>query len=283
VNALGWKEVNLTYDPSNPASLDGALTLALQDHPVVVVATSINVDQISSSILSAYRQAGVAIDVAGAVPCATTQIIIGCVDSNQSLLPDGKILADWFVADSGGKGKAIFVSAPGYADAKGYLDGFTAEARRLCAACAVKIAPMSLDQIAAGQVARAVTAVVQQDRSYKYVFFTLDSFATGITSDLSAAGIRGEKIGFVDLDAQDAAYIRAGSYSASAAVSVDYLGYELADVAARYAVGAPADPADQGPSPYQLITRSNIGSINAWNYPPDQLQQFETLWQVTHG
>jgi ribose transport system substrate-binding protein len=277
--ALGWSFSVVDFDPSNPATLDSAFTTALAKHPLGVFESGTPQSQISSSVLSAYAAAGVPIVLSGAYPFTTTKTILGDADSfaNDARMADA--MADWFVVNSGGSGKAILEHVPGYPILDGFTDTFKSKVATLCSACSVKEVDVTLPEVAAGQTVSVVTSAVRSNPSYKYIFFDDGDFAVGINSALSAAGITGEKIGGEAIDAEGAAALRSNTQSAWTAFSGFYTAYASVDVLLRWLEKAPG-AANDDVQPTQLLTPSNIGSTTTWNAPNNALAQFEKLWKV---
>ena len=78
----------------------------------------------------------------------------------------GKIIADFFVTDSGGKGNAVIEHVPAYPILGGFTDGFQAEVKSKCPDCKIKITNITIPDLAAGKVAEhaGVGAAVELGR-----------------------------------------------------------------------------------------------------------------------
>jgi ribose transport system substrate-binding protein len=277
--AFGWTVTTVSYDPANPATFDTALTSALAMHPLFVASSGTLPSQISASVLSAYKAAMVPIDIDGADPCTVAPPIIGCTDGHEQQYAAGKLFADWFISDSGGKGKAIQQSSPGYPILNAANQGFSDEVNKLCPACAVKTVPVTLQQIGSGSVPDVMTSAARANPTYKYLLFNDAIFADGIVAKLRAAGLSGLTIGGGSLDPTSAQALRDGTEAAWVALSTKWHGYALIDAAARYLTGSSGEVLDQTTVPKQLLTKANIGNTTEWDEPANALDLLTTLWK----
>ena len=104
----------------------------------------------------------------------------------------GKIIADYFVTDSGGKGNAVIEHVPAYPILDGFTDGFKNEVK------ATVPGVQDLDHQRHDPRPRGrkgaehprVGAAANPDANY--LVFDDGPFADGITSALSAAGLNGK-------------------------------------------------------------------------------------------
>jgi ribose transport system substrate-binding protein len=274
--AIGWNASAITYDPASPASLQAALSSALIKHPTAVVVTGSDPATFGSSILASYKAANVPIIVTdeASVPAG----LIGNPGGPKYFTAVGKALADWFVADSGGKGSVLLAHVPAFPTLDVYNKAFTDQVNSLCPDCKVQTVDISVSQLDQGQTASVVVAALRKSPSTKYVIFDDGSFATGINSALSAAGLSDIKIGGVDAGPDNLAAIRSGSQQAWIASSSYNAGYSAIDIALRYVEKAPISSDDL--QPFQLLTKANIGSMTAWSYPTDSAAQYLKLWGV---
>src|SRR6185436_20766579 len=71
--------------------------------------------------------------------------------ANDALM--GKVLADFFVSDSKGKGNVVIEHVPAYPILGGFTDGFQAEVKALCPGCKVQIQYSTIPDLTAGMVA----------------------------------------------------------------------------------------------------------------------------------
>jgi ribose transport system substrate-binding protein len=207
--------------------------------------------------------------------------VIAVSDSYANDAAMGKIVAKYFVADSGGKGNALLEHVPAYPILGGFTDAFTAEVKSSCPGCSVKFVNVTIPQLAAGQLVSTVVGALRQNPSANYLVFDDGPFATGINSALAAAGLSKVKIIGEAGDPTNLAALRSGTQAAWTGYSAAYETYQDMDAMLRDAEGMPIPVAQEGVQPTQLLTKANVGPTTDWNYPIDALQQFKALWKIS--
>jgi ribose transport system substrate-binding protein len=276
---LGWKFSVVPYDNANPASMQQAFATALAKHPTVVAESGVAPSLFGQSTINAYAAAHVPIIVAAATPVTVTNTILGTATGPGTQGLGGKVLADWFVANSKGAGDAIIEHAPGYSILDAFTSQFQSTVQQLCSACKLKLVNISLPQIAAGDTTSIVISALKANPSYKYLIYDNGDFAIGINSALQAAGLTGISVAGYILDTSGAAELKAGNESAWMGYNPYYQAYGIMDIALRYVEGVPIT-ANDDTQPTQVFTPTNIGSTVTFNKPANALQQFEKLWKV---
>jgi ribose transport system substrate-binding protein len=283
VQGIGWNFVEIPYDGSNPATLQAAFSTALSKHADVVNLTAIPTSLFGASTLAAYKSAHVPI-VVGAeapVPPAGDPVIqTGDPDGPATFQLAAKVVAAWFVADSGGKGSAVIESVPTLSVIGTWVDEFKSEVSTLCPKlCKVQVVNATLTQATSpGENGTLLTSTLRRNPSYKYLFFSDATFASGINSALSSAGLTDIKVGGSDFQSEQAAALRSHTQAAWTGVSLQNLAYGNVDYALRAVEGAPLTT-NNDQLPIELVTPENIGDQTTFNQPADSLQQYEKLWQ----
>jgi ribose transport system substrate-binding protein len=279
--ALGWSCSVIPFDPSNPATLQAALLTALAKHPTAVTLTGVPQSEFGASTIAAYAAAKVPIILGADFPISYSNTILGDPSGAASETAAAKVLAAWFVADSDGQGKALFENATSFPILKVFVDAFETQVATMCAACKVKIVPVTAADISSNGVIPKVVAAARSNPDYKYIFFDNGSFGDGIVSALNAAGLSNMRIGGRSIDSVGAAALKAGTEQAWTGESYYLLGESLVDLAARHIEGA-GGTSDDDVIPVQLLTKNNINNVvGNFNAPTDSLAQFESLWHVS--
>lgn len=279
--AAGWNLKIVQYQQANTASLVGAFKVALGYHPTAVGLSGLP-EQVWSSVIPSYRAAGVAI-IAGYVgPLTLNDTVIGNVSGPPDGQLTGQILANWFIADSGGKGHALSVRTDDLPYLKTFNDAFAAEARAKCAGCKIRDLNTSVTQATGGKVNSAVVAELQRDRSIDYVIATEGPFINGLPAALAAAGLRGKvKIAGENGGVENLTAIKNGTEAAWTGASLHIGGWQYLDIAIRHAEGMKFDPYD-GTQPKQLLTKDvEFTPTNDYDEPANYQEQFTKLWKLT--
>jgi len=273
-----WNYSMVSYDPANPATFSSAVDTALAKHADYLVEAGL---PLTPSILQKVKAAGAKFALASVYPATVQPPVIAVSDSYAQDAAMGKIVAKYFVADSGGKGKALLEHVPAYPILGGFTDAFSAEVKATCPGCSVKLVNVTIPQLAAGQLVSTVVSALRQNPTSNYLVFDDGPFATGITSALNAAGLSKVKVIGEAGDATNLAALRSGTQAAWTGYSAAYETYQDMDAMLRDAEGMTIPVDQEGVQPTQLLTKSNVGSTTDWNYPTDALDQFKALWKVS--
>lgn len=275
--AVGWKFDQLSYDPGNPSSLQAAFANALLMHPTAVGVTGIDPTDYASSIAK-YKSAGVPIIVTSTATTPITSTVIGLPDVDRS--NESEAVASWFATESKGAGHALVAHVTGFPSLQAVVDSLKSDTSKFCPGCSLDFVNIPISQIEKGQGNSLVVSSLRSHPNDKYVIFDDGDFATGISQALSVAGLKSIKVAGLNAQPDQLSGLRAGTQNAWTVDNNKITGYDIVDLAVRYAEKAPATTNDQT-EPTQLLTPSTVGSITTWDEPKDALQQYEKLWHVS--
>jgi ribose transport system substrate-binding protein len=155
----------------------------------------------------------------------------------------GKLLADWFVADSKGKGRALIVYLKGIPSGDWELEGFKDELKRLGAETSFVEASTNFGPSEQADTVNVVSTAILRDPSIGYVIPPFDSQALFAQTGLAQLGPTGAKIktaGFNTILPQMTNLQRGGT-----PLKIDlggpnvWLGYAAIDNALRALTGQP--------------------------------------------
>lgn len=280
VAAAGWKLKVVQYQQANPATVITALKLALNYHPSAVALSGLP-EAVWSSEIPAYRAAGVPIIDGYAGPLALNSTVIGNISGPPDGVETGQILANWFIADSGGRGHALNVRTDELPYLKTFSDAFQATVKKDCKACTVANLDMSVADATGGQVNSAIVAGLQRNPSINYVIATEGPFIDGLPAALASAGLSEKvKIAGENGDVENLTDVKNGTEAAFTGASLHIGGWQYVDLAIRHAEGMKFDPYD-GIQPKQLLTRSvSFTPAADYDQPADFQQLFRKLWKV---
>ena len=154
----------------------------------------------------------------------------------------GKVLADFFITDSKGKGNVVIEHVPAYPILKGFIDGFQAEVKALCPDCKVKIQEITIPDLTAGKVPSVMVSALRSNPDADYVAFDVGPFAAGFDSALAAAGLSG-KVKIIGEAADEAgiAALKTGKHAAWTGYDPVYSTYVMMDAMLRDSLGMPID------------------------------------------
>jgi ABC-type sugar transport system substrate-binding protein len=276
--ALGWGYSTLNEDVSSPASVQAALQEALVKKPSGVVLV-FPPNLVSASVISQYEAAGVPIAIGSNPITAPSPALLGPAMNLDFNRLQGKILASYMIADSGGTGHSLMVGVPSFPSISALMSSYSTVAQG-CSGCSAKALNITLQQVAAGTVASAVVSAIQSDPSIKYVFFADGEWGAGVSQALKAAGLGSVKVGGVTPTTDEMSLLRSGAQSVWIGLNYNYLGESMVDLLLRKFENASGSTSDDL-QPVQILTPQNVGSQANFSAPTDSIDQFKTLWKVS--
>jgi ribose transport system substrate-binding protein len=275
--AVGWSYKSIGFNSAEPSTLTSALQTALQYHPVAVEFQGSPYSQWSSEV-PAYKAAGVKLIpiTLGTVPTnATIPIEIG----SPSLFDlYGKLIADWFIVDSNGKGKAVFANVPEYPTFAITGEAFSKEVAANCPACSVKTVNLTIAELDNNQVDPTVVSALRDDPSATYAIAPDGALYTGLPEQLKAASLDNITVGGGAATEENEQDLLNGSESAWVVQSFEEQGWIGTDIALRVAEGTSL-PAADSLQPTEVLTKGNVGQAEADYAVPSNFESlFEQLW-----
>lgn len=274
-----WNYSLVSYDPANPGTFTQAETTALAKHPQYLVEAGL---PLTASQLAMAKSAGAKWILDSVYPVTVAPPVIGQVDAYAQDALMGKITADYFVSDSGGKGNAVIEHVPAYPILDGFTTGFANEVKAQCPGCKLTTTNITIPDLVAGKVSSDLVSALRSNPSANYLVFDDGPFADGVTSALSAAGLNGKvKIIGEAADQAGIAALKNGSEAAWTGFDPGYQAYEDMDIAFRDAEGTTIPLSQEAQQPTQLLTKDTIGSTTNWSAPTDAQAQFLKLWHLS--
>ena len=275
--AAGWQFSQVAYSTSNPATLVAALQQALRLHPAAV-AVSAEPEAVWGSVLPAYQAAGVPIIAAYVGPLTVASPVIVNIAGATDEAKQGTTLANWFVADSNGKGTALFVNVTAFPYLGGESGPFTDRVKTVCPGCSLVPLDLTLAQETAGTENAAIVAALRKNPNINYVLSTTGAFIAGLPSALSAAGLSGKvKTATLAPTQENLSDIQAGSETGAVSLASNYSSWLMIDSAIRSTEGLPISDGDGG-LPVQMLTKGVNFSVSDSQDPANYSNQVKKLW-----
>jgi ribose transport system substrate-binding protein len=221
-------------------------------------------------------------------PSAEANILIQCGDDT-GVKFNGAIVANWAIADSGGKANTLIVNIPDFpvlvAEADGAKEAYAAN----CAACTVQDLDLTIDQLIAGEIPAAVVSKLQSDPSINYIHYAFGDLPAGVLEAIEAAGLTAQvkNIGVDAATGLGFKGISEGTHSAWTVNPKPYAGWLIVDAFARAALGMDnPEERDNAKLPTFIVdTKAAADAVIAagpdgWPGPDGYGDQFKTLWGV---
>lgn len=274
-----WKYSLVSYDPANPGTFNSALTSALAKHPQYLVEAGL---PLTASQLAQAKNAGAKWILDSVYPATVKSPVLGVVDAYAQDALMGKIIADYFVSDSKGKGNAVIEHVPAYPILNGFTDGFQKEVKAQCPGCKTSTTNITIPDVVAGKVPSTLVSALRSNPSANYVVSDDGPFFDGLTSALAGAGLAGKvKVIGEAADQAGIAGLKNGTEHAWTGFDPSYQAYLNMDIAFRDAEGMSIPIAQEALQPTQLLTKQTIGAATNWSAPTNTQAQFLKLWGLS--
>jgi len=274
-----WNYAVVSYDPANPATFNAAIDTAITKKANYIAEAGI---PLTAAMIKKAQDAGAKWVLTSVHPVEVKDPIIVDANAYENDEQMGKVLADFFVSDSKGKGNVVIEHVPAYPILDGFTDGFQAEVKELCPDCKVKIQDITIPDLTAGKVPSVMVSALRSNPDADYVGFDVGPFAAGIDSALAAAGMS-DKVKVIGEAADEAAIasLKSGKQTAWTGFDPVYSTYVMMDAMFRDSLGMPIDAEASGLQTTQILTKDNVGDISTWSEPKDALAQFKKLWGLS--
>lgn len=278
VAAVGWNLKVIPYQSENPATLISGLQQALQLHPAAVGLTGIPEIEWQSEV-PAYEKAGVPIVVGQVGPQVLSKTVIASIGNDLNVQITAKVLADYFIAKSGGKGKILQFQVPDFPILGAFDQAFGADVRASCPGCSVTQLTGTIAEVTSGGSTAAIVSALQRNPQDTWLVTDDGPWVDGLPSALAAAHLHVNIIG-EGADVTDETDIQQGTMTAFTAVALDYGMWAMMDAALRHLEGMPNSP-NEGLLPVQLLVKGESFTVSeSYNQPSDYAAQMEKLWHV---
>ena len=207
-------------------------------------------------------------------------------ETNQCHQCAGKIMADFAIADSGGKGHmVVFWSAdiPGIGQPQ--VDGITNEFKRLCPGCQVTVKDVPIAQWQT-LLPTLTQSTLTSDPSVNYLLPLYDGMVLYMLPAVHAANAQ-KRVKIVSFNVTPAvmqAMAKSDVVAADCGTDPIRLGWACADQLLRVMSGV--QPVPDIKLPIKLFTRDNVGGLDlsnispAWFGPVDYRSEYKKLWGV---
>jgi ribose transport system substrate-binding protein len=279
VQSVGWTYQQIPFTTANPASLVSAMKQALQYHPSYAGITALP-EALWQSMVPRYAAAGVKIiTVFNDTPVSGP--VIGNVAGETNAQLAGRNLANYVIADSGGKADILLQRVDDLPALKDIADGFAATITKNCGDCKLTTVANTLAQAQGAQVVTSVISALQRNSGIDYLMSPHAQFIDGILSALGTAGLSGKvKIVAAAADSIALTGVKQGQFAAVTGNPLNYAAWQTVDLALRSAEGM-AIPAEGYLVPLQLLTRQATFQLsNSQDVPLDYQELFKKIWLV---
>ena len=275
-----WNYAVVSYDPANPATFNAAIDTAITKKANYIAEAGI---PLTAAMIKKAQDAGAKWVLTSVHPVEVKDPIIVDANAYENDEQMGKVLADFFVSDSKGKGNVVIEHVPAYpildrlhrrlpGRGQGALPGLQGED------------PGDHDpDLTAGKVPSVMVSALRSNPDANYVAFDVGPFAAGIDAALASA-VLAQKVKVIGEAADEAgiAALKSGKHTAWTGFDPVYSTYVMMDAMFRDSLGMPIDQKASALQTTQILTKDNVGSVgDTWGEPKDALDQFKKLWGIS--
>jgi ribose transport system substrate-binding protein len=257
-----------------PGSISAALNSVVQSKPDVVVDFAVP-GLLWKSQLSQLAESKTPVILAATDPPAGQQgdvaaTFFGADQRTQF----GEHMANMVIADSGGKARSMYVWTPELAGLKPQTDAFVGTMKKNCPACTADVVTAKSSDIGK-KLPQQVVSELQRKPDIKYVVMMSGDMVTGVPEAMKSAGLSGVKVISSAGSPVNYAYINRNQQYADLAAFLPVYLWQIADSAARGAVG---DPMPKPAFNTQWIQKPNSPASGFPAFGADFTAQFKQLW-----
>ena len=196
----------------------------------------------------------------------------------------GRMLGQWFVADSGGTGNALILSSDDNTSSTDVWGAMEEEITRLCPDCTFTREDSTVPEWGDGTLQQRTKSLMQADPTITHILAVYDGMTLAIEPALVELGLE-ETVRVAGFNGTPAvmANVQAGT-----AVKMDVgnpnMWFSAGAVDAVFSVLLGGEPVEDSGVPFRIFTEENIGDLDTsvedpmdW-YGIDPLAEYRTLW-----
>jgi ribose transport system substrate-binding protein len=281
-DALGWKLTTLLVDSADPQAYASAMKQAVSQKADFIVASGASADMYGDG-LDAARTAGIPVidEYSTDEPGGEANGIYANVGGTAYVQDEVGALADWVIADSGGKGTVAFVNIPDFPILKAAGEAVKAQ-MAACTGCTLLPIDASVADLTGGGIPQLVVSTLQSNPKVEYVFLSFGDLYSGLDSALEGAGLHGKvKVLTATLNPSQSALVASGQIAAGVPNPQRYASWVAVDAMLRLDQGMSIDQDEHTLLPVPIFTKDTVPSPpGEWAGPEGYGAQFAALWSL---
>jgi ribose transport system substrate-binding protein len=203
------------------------------------------------------------------------------LDVSPNLPEIGRRMADWIIADSGGKANVLVIAADEFPAVRAVNQGALASFKA-CAGCVIEPLMHTTGSQVATMLGQQVVGYLQSHPGVNYVLGPFDPADVFIVNAIAQAGL-GDRVKVVSQlgDEQNLDFIRKGRVQAAdCAIDNAYIGYAVIDQTIRVLNGQPVIEPNGENVPFRLLDATNLPPPGSdWHASYDYKSAYLKLWQ----
>lgn len=198
----------------------------------------------------------------------------------------GRMLAQWFVADSGGTGNALIMSSDDNTSSPDVWGAMEEEITRLCPDCTFTREDSTVPEWSDGTLQQRTRALVQADPSITHILAVYDGMTLaiepglvelGLENDIRVAGFNGTPAVMANVQSGTAVKMDVGNPN---------MWFSAAAVDAIYSTLTGEDIIEDASIPFRIFTPDNLDGVDTSQENPvdwygiDPLSEYRAIWGI---
>jgi ribose transport system substrate-binding protein len=283
IDTLGWSVITVNATATDPGSAIQQLIDAGVDY-IAEVGNDTKAFQTQAAELQA-KHIPLFECYATDVPAGPTNNVYSDCNDTSAAKVYSAALADWVIADSGGKAHTLTV-AFGNPILAAQVNAAHAELSSKCPACKTSDLNVAVTDLTSGAIPQAVASYLQTHTDVNYVWLTYSGLDGGVAKALQSISA---KVKVVGTQAQPAELheIIAGTETAWTALSLENSSWTMADQMARLAANqwSTSDERTSAVPPFYIVSTPDKAKAllplpDGWPGPAGFQDAFKKLWGV---
>lgn len=282
--ALGWS-MTIVDGKGDPSVWAQDMTQAINSGANVIIASALDGSLIKPELARAKAKHIIVVSTSNASAPGEQGFVL---DTMVNMVTVGKMLADWMIVQTHGKGPILPYWDKEYESNNVLMSGMLSDLK-LCTTCKM-YTPVSFTGMQVGTTLPAdVVSNLRSHPDVKYISFTYDPATEAVAPAIANAGLHVHAVSELG-DAVNLGFIRKGEVqNADAAWDNTYEGWATIDQVLRIAAHKPL-AVTPGPSrfkygeniPYVLLTKSNLPAAGQdYHSSIPYVQHFKKLWGLS--
>jgi ribose transport system substrate-binding protein len=264
---------------NTPESFQRGFTVALQKEPDAIIVPALD-PVLYPEQLKEIEEKHIPL-IIWTIPEEAGGAITANLVNNAEYARNGRLMADYAISKSEGKGNVLYVTVPEYTVFKTQAAAYEKEMEERCPSCGGETVSVTIQEVGKGLPGRIVS-YLQQHPETEWIVGAFGSVMAGVPEAMQAAGISGVESLTQAGPPETMQYLKEGKQTADLSLDIPVLAWKALDAAARAVVGQPVSADAENPVPIQFLTQEDItfDPEAGWQPLPHFEEEFEELWGV---
>jgi len=281
--ALGWKFQTFSFESAKP---EPAIQQAIAAGVDYIAINGAPAELYKNGLEDANRKGIKVISAVDTSPVEPDKGLIAQLSGITGYGDKAIAMANWAINHTEGTPDLVFVNVPEFPILTAGYERMQKSVASECGECKVSELPITIDELAKGQIPAKLVAYLQGHPETNQVELSFADLLPGVYPALNAAGL-GETVGITGISEQPSAIsaLSKGEVPAWLIDAHESFGWTEVDAAVRDTVGDPQLPHSQSDSQFWIAhTKQQAEGLEAtedsWPGPENYPEEFEKVWKL---